>query len=546
MAADQDGGGAVDTRSGCSTDCVVGSGPSGVACAAALLERGRRVHMLDAGIQLEPERAELVESLRRVSPNEWDPHSLRQLQAPPLRNGGLPDKLAYGSSFPYQGVEEHIGQVRDGVGLSASLAQGGLSTVWGAAMLACMEHDIEDWPITRQQLSAHYESVARLTRPSAGCDDLARLFPLYMEPSGPLQLSLQAQALWNNLERRREPLRKAGIHYGRSRLAIQTPQSTHGAGCVYCAMCMTGCPYGYIYSSANTVQELRRSERFTYQSDVVVRSVREAGDRVIVSGHHCRTRAPFEFVTGRVYLAAGAVSTTGILLRSLSAYERPLLMKDSQYFLLPVLLTGRFAVHEERRHTLSQIFLELIDPAVSRHTVHLQVYSYSDAIGQALRSAMGRFARPLEFVARQLEQRLLLLQGFVHSAESSEIAVTLRRPSAGREESLLLTAVPHPRAKRVVRRVVRRLIEQSPRLGVIPLPTNLQIAAPGRSFHFGGTFPMRANPDGFQTDVWGRPAGCRRIHAVDATVLPSIPATTITFTVMANAHRIGWQTAGIA
>jgi choline dehydrogenase-like flavoprotein len=31
------------------------------------------------------------------------------------------------------------------------------------------------------------------------------------------------------------------------------------------------------------------------------------------------------------------------------------------------------------------------------------------------------------------------------------------------------------------------------------------------------------------------------VHAVDATVLPSIPATTITLTVMANAHRIGWD-----
>jgi hypothetical protein len=31
----------------------------------------------------------------------------------------------------------------------------------------------------------------------------------------------------------------------------------------------------------------------------------------------------------------------------------------------------------------------------------------------------------------------------------------------------------------------------------------------------------------------------QRVHAVDATVLPSIPATTITFSAMANAFRIG-------
>jgi hypothetical protein len=34
----------------------------------------------------------------------------------------------------------------------------------------------------------------------------------------------------------------------------------------------------------------------------------------------------------------------------------------------------------------------------------------------------------------------------------------------------------------------------------------------------------------------------RRVHLVDASVLPSVPATTITLGVMANAHRIAATT----
>jgi choline dehydrogenase-like flavoprotein len=49
---------------------------------------------------------------------------------------------------------------------------------------------------------------------------------------------------------------------------------------------------------------------------------------------------------------------------------------------------------------------------------------------------------------------------------------------------------------------------------------------------------MRENPQVLETDVLGRPAGLRRVHLVDASVFPSIPATTITFSAMANAHRI--------
>ncbi len=49
---------------------------------------------------------------------------------------------------------------------------------------------------------------------------------------------------------------------------------------------------------------------------------------------------------------------------------------------------------------------------------------------------------------------------------------------------------------------------------------------------------MRAEPGEFECDRLGRPTGFSRVHVVDATVLLNIPATTITLSVMANAHRI--------
>jgi choline dehydrogenase-like flavoprotein len=73
----------------------------------------------------------------------------------------------------------------------------------------------------------------------------------------------------------------------------------------------------------------------------------------------------------------------------------------------------------------------------------------------------------------------------------------------------------------------------------------MQFAEPGRSYHSGGTFPMRTRPGKFETDVLGQPTGLERVHLVDASVFPSIPATTITLTVMANAHRIASEAANL-
>jgi choline dehydrogenase-like flavoprotein len=50
---------------------------------------------------------------------------------------------------------------------------------------------------------------------------------------------------------------------------------------------------------------------------------------------------------------------------------------------------------------------------------------------------------------------------------------------------------------------------------------------------------MRKEPrDLLDTDIFGRPFGWKRVFVVDASILPSLPATTTAFTTMANARRI--------
>jgi ferredoxin len=524
--------------------CVIGSGPAAVSCATALLKRGCTVQMLDAGIVLEPERDEIVKRLRLLKPEQWDPQSVDKLKEG-MEPGakGIPDKRLFGSNYPYREAEDHLGITSHRVGLRASLAFGGLSTVWGAAMLPYRADDIPDWPISIRDLAPHYESVLEFTPLSGDRDHLDELFPTLNRTPGWLQPSQQAKVMLNRLDANHSKLEAAGIFYGRARVAIQAAREQE-PGCVYCGFCIYGCPYGYIYRSDHTVAKLKQSRGFSYQSDVVITTVQEDSRQVTINGYHRLSRAPLKWKAHRVYLAAGVIATTRILLRSMSAYDRPVQIKDSQYFLLPMFLTRRVSsVRQEKLHALSQVFLEILDPQISPHAVHLQVYSYSDLSGKAIRRTLGPLARPFDFAARELEGRLLLIQGFLHSAHSSRIETVLRKDQGIGRETFELKATINPHAKATVRRVVYKLLRHARKIGVIPLPMLLQVAEPGRGFHAGGSFPMRASPSEFESDRLGRPAGCRRVHAVDATVFPSIPATTITFSTMANAYRIGWEAA---
>ncbi len=100
-----------------------------------------------------------------------------------------------------------------------------------------------------------------------------------------------------------------------------------------------------------------------------------------------------------------------------------------------------------------------------------------------------------------------------------------------------------PAAARV-RRVVRRLTANARLLGMVPLPGLVQVGRPGKGNHLGGSLPMRREPGDLETDTLGCLRGLKRVHVVDAAVFPSFPATTVTLSVMANAHRIASAVAG--
>ena len=522
------------------THYVIGSGPAGVACAHALLQRGAKVVLLDAGVTLEKPRADLVAELGAQSPQNWTATQLKNFKAGMTASAkGIPLKLAYGSDYPYRETDLHLPADYHGVALRPSLGRGGFSAVWGAAMMPYSAADTADWPVRSGDLADHYSAVAKLTGLAAAHDDLEKIFPLHTENPAALALSRQAKILYARLEKNRAALQTAGIHFGQSRVAVKAGEN----GCVYCGLCMYGCPYGYIYNSEQTLRELQKNPNFTYRPDVIVTGLRETENHAVITGYHRTSREPFEFSADRAYLAAGAVATAKIVLQSLGLYDRTVRLKDSQYYLFPLLLTRSGGdVQREKLHTLSQMFVEIFDEHVTARAVHLQIYSYNDLVGQAVRQLFGPLAKILEPFARAMEKRLLIVQGYLHSDHSSHIAVSLKK---GNPDRLDLQAELNPEVRPTIRRVLRKLTRHARQTGAWPLAPMLQIAEPGRGFHNGSSFPMRVNPGELETDTLGRLRGWRRIHIVDASVLPDIPATQITFSVMANAHRIGAETASL-
>jgi choline dehydrogenase-like flavoprotein len=516
--------------------CVIGSGPAAISAAMALVKRGLPVTILDAGKRLEPERQGVLNRLAAEKPENWSAADLDRLRGDDQSNkhGAIHSKMTYGSEYPYEDVAEPLIADRAHAPFHYSMARGGLSNVWGASLLPSHQSDLADWPITAEELAPHYRAVLGFM-PSTGVrDELEELLPTFVEQENPLNPSRQIDNFLGDLRKRRELLRKAGIAFGRSRVAA-TAQ-----GCVYCGLCLYGCPYSLIYSSAHTLQSMVKSAKIDYRPGQIVEKLERSGDGVVI---HARDLAgnPLTILAKHVFVGAGVLPSAWLALNSLGIYDEPVTMLDSQYFIFPFFRFFRTPhVDREQLHSMVQAFLEIQDPRVSRHLVHVEVFSYSDFLKRALMDTGLRFILFNRWMQSQMFDRLLVLQCFLHSDESSRLILKLKRDEQGRPK---LDAQPsvEAAARHTAIRAGMKLVTNGLKLGGLPVVPAMQFAEPGRSYHSGGTFPMRRSPGRLETDRLGQLPDLPGVHFIDASVFPTIPATTITLTVMANAHRIATE-----
>ncbi len=509
---------------------VIGTGPAGVACAAGLIAAGKDVTFLCPGLTLEPEREARRQVMAASSPADWSSDAIEQSRTPLGPGGEVAAKLVHGSDFPYRAAPGAAPIDYDGLGLRGSHAEGGLSNVWGASLAPYRFEDIRNWPAQARDLEAAHDAVLRLMPVSAMRDDIAAFLPLPAGDFGKPRTGRQVARLLDNAARHRDDLARQGVICGRARVAARFDD-----GCNDCGRCLHGCPRNLIYRSGDTARAMAASGRARLISGVVVERLREDEHGVVIAGRDAKG-ASTEFSGERAFLAAGPVHSTAILLRSLGWHGRKVDILDSQYFVFPMLQAMASPdVVREAMPTLAQGLLEILDADLSPYAIHVQLYGYNDLLRGILAQKLG----PLKkiFPENLLLGRFLLAQAYLHSDHSGRIEATLVKEGGG--DRLILRPRVAPGTKPLVGRVLRKLMRLAPSLKAAPLAPLAQITEPGRGFHCGGSFPMADDPRPGQTDALGRPCGWRRAHVVDSTVFPSIAATTITQTVMANAWRIG-------
>jgi len=521
------------------TVLIIGSGAAAAGAALALSRRENlKITVIDIGLRLESDREQLIEALATSSPDQWDEQALELISQQPVasRNSGVPEKRVFGSDYPFRNVGQ-LGGLTTANGANASLissAYGGFSNVWGSQIMPFTAAAFDSWPVDAAVMRCHYEAILHQIPFAGEEDDLAARFPLMRSPVPLPSMSPRSLRVLKAYEEHKSRLNDRGITIGKARLALDAER------CIRCGMCMTGCPYGLIYSAAQTFDALRRADRVVFYSGLLALKVMEEVNQVAVITREIATGRMRRFEADRVYVACGAIGTTRLVANSLGLFDVDLSMLESRQFVLPLLsLRAIEDPRDKRDFTLNQ-FNVIVAPggdSVDISTLHF--YTFNPAFINGLPSMLR--VRSAEWLQVQLLRRLTVALGYLPSWNSTRLRVHIgsRHNDLELPDFHISSEERPPGQGKMLRAVMLRLAQSAPILDLYPLLPMVRLSPAGKSYHWGGSFPHTSGrPIIFGSDTLGRAGSWERVHLVDASVFPTVPAMTFGLTVMANAHRI--------
>ncbi len=513
---------------------LVGSGASGVAAALELSGRGIRPLILDVGHRKH-------ERIPRVEENLYD-HRRRHDTFPLLVGEGLeglsnvltdrvlPVKLTTPNMEYMTRDTQRLAPVEEtDFSLVQSLSAGGLGNAWGAGLYRFVDQDLEGFPITAADLEPFFDALTGEIGIGGEEDDLAPFFGSTEGLLPPLRLSHNIDRLYRGYRRRRAAFHRDRLYLGRARVAALA-RSLDGRPAVDYRSLEFWQDTPAIYSPRFTLDRLAASDRVDYRSGFLVEAWRETAEGIEVRGRDLEADgAGRTFSARKLLLAAGAVNTSRIVLRSFEDYETELELLENPALQIPFVLPGSLGRALDRT-AFGLVQLNMIwKSAYWRCTVQGSIMEITSPARAEFFESLPLSARANLGLLRVLLPSMLVMQLFFPGQAEPASRVSLRPDGRLRIHG-------HPNTIDLAG--LKPLLAHFRRAGAwsaLPLVVRVPV---GHSIHYAGTLPMRPVPGRYQCDPGGRLSGTRGVFVVDSASFSRLPAKNMSFGMMANAMRI--------
>jgi len=510
---------------------IVGSGPAGVSAAWPLVEAGHSVAMLDAAEKAAPDPPDGdIETFRRRD-DTW-----RHAFGDDFTGLGFGDEQSpkfatrIGRAVLSANTERPAIEAQNFTA-TRSIAAGGLSKLWGAFVTVFDERDLRAFPIGPSDLADSYRAIAARIGISGADDDLGPFHGSNLPLQAPDWLLPIGRSL---MTRYQNGKKTENFQLGLARNAVLTRGLEGRSACNKCGLCLYGCARGAIYDSAQDLVPLSKRANFRYHAASHVIGLRPNGGRG--PGVEIRHAGEPQILNAKaLVLAAGTINSSALALgaagwagKSIRLLANP---AAAIAFLVPSFLAQPLS---GSGFSLGQLSYRLELGATDYATG--VVYTADMLPFSALASHIP-FSRHAALQLSQVLATAIVIATCYVSGRFSANHLTLGAELDG--SALHIAGDITPQARRHLGAAVKLLSRAMRRLGAFAIPGSFSLLNPGADGHLAGTLPMQADGHDLTTTRDGELRPWKNIFVVDGACLSDLPAKHCTFTIMANADRIG-------
>lgn len=512
---------------------LIGSGPAGAQAALPLVEAGLTVLMLDGGMRaptiLENGKEQHFEDLRRHDAEQWKLLLGEDLSSIPVHglSGGLGGGMTSGNRrYVTEGTDVHLPlQVEQGQVIQ-SLAKGGLGAAWGAACAFFSPEELTAMGLPVEETERCYQEVSDIIGVSGPQDHPSVQPALPLDHHGSLLLRKATQ--------KKQALAARSVRFSQPHSAVLSQDLGNRRASKCLDMDYYHDPDRSVYRPQYTIETLEKHPNFTYRHGCIVERIEETSEGIIVHGYDMKDpRSPLHWNSKRVILAAGAVNSARIALRSLGRYDTPVPFVAKPHA-FAACLHPRTLGSTGPRERISLCQLLCIDDVRDAHGLPsgcAQLYSYRSML----------LFRLLQSIPMPIPEAMHLAALLSPSLVIADIRFPAH-PEAGHTLTLTKQNVLHIQCQEhplsTYSQTLKRLKGALRTVGLLPIRT---IALPeGSSSHYAGTIPMSDDPTlALSTFSTGALRQGRGIFVADASTFRCLSPLPHTLTIMANARRIG-------
>jgi choline dehydrogenase-like flavoprotein len=510
---------------------IVGSGPAGISVAWPLVKAGFAVTMLEANnAELPTPPLATSYTTWRNNPNRWRDvlgHDLKGLitdtnYSPKYSTPLGRAVIHYGSNFPPELLVENAVVARAGT-------RGGLSSIWGGFCAAFDKTDMKGFPISYETLAPSYRAVTERIGLSGVMDDLSE----FLGPDLPLQPPLPLNAPARHVLRNYERYIHREFALGQARNAVLTAPKSGRSACVQCGLCLYGCGHKSIYNSADEIPELLRFSNFTYvQNAKVSKLISIANEEHKIQVIFNKTATTVAART--LILAAGTLNTTALLLDYYGLYGKSVRLLSNpaagMAFIVPKFICQDFSANS---FGLGQLSYRL---ALDADHYATGVMYGADTLPLSLFASRMPFTKPVSWALSSALAPAILMTTCYLSGDKSNMQLSLN-PENGKQVLHIKGDTPFS-TNSELRSASQKLAGHMARLGAHLVPGSFTVSPPGSDGHLTGTVPIGGTgPLSCTTDC--ELTSGKGVYVVDGAWFPSLPPKHCTFTIMANAFRVG-------